>query len=142
MNKKILTLFSVIVLLAVLAWGVKSGVELQQKLRAKTTVTRMKMLMGVLQAERPVDVTGPSVRPLLEKYNRTECLEDAWGRPFVIEREASGAGAPVYRVLSYGRDGRRGPCCQHWVADWDSDAVLRGDEWLQVWYPEAAGTSG
>ena len=54
----------------------------------------------------------------------------------MIEKETSGA----YRVISLGRDGRRGSCCQGRVADWDSDAVLLGDEWLQVWYPEAAGT--
>lgn len=25
---------------------------------------------------------------------------------------------------------------------WDSNAVLRGDDWLQVWYPEAAEAAG
>lgn len=137
MTRKTLTLVSAIALLALLVWGVRTGLRLRQELLAKTTVTRMRMLMGVLETERPAAVTGPSdLRPLLEKYNRTECLEDAWGRPFVVEVERGG----TYRVLSYGRDGRRGSCCRGRVADWDSDAVLLGDEWLQVWYPKAAGT--
>ena len=131
-----MTFASALALLAILAWGVRAGLRLRQELLAKTTVTRMRMLMGVLDTEKPAAVAGPSdLRPLLEKYNRTECLEDAWGKPFVIEKEGNG-----YRVISLGRDGQRGSCCQGRVADWDSDAVLLGDEWLQVWYPKAAGT--
>ena len=137
MTRKTLTVVSALALLAVLAWGARFGLRLRQELKAKTTITRMSMLMGVLDTEKPAEVSGPAaLRPLLEKYNRTECLEDAWGNPFVIEKEKSGA----YRVLSLGRDGRRGSCCGGRVADWDSDAVLLGDEWLQVWYPKAAGT--
>jgi hypothetical protein len=39
-----------------------------------------------------------------------------------------------YRVISLGRDGRRGTCCKRWVhGDWDADAILSERSWLQVW---------
>ena len=109
--------------------------KLREPLRAKTTETRMMQLMNVLDAEQPDHVDPESLKPLLAKYNRSECLTDAWGRAFLIERKGSEAGGR-YEVTSLGRDGIRGSCCKSWTANWDDDAVLLGDQWLQVWHPK------
>jgi hypothetical protein len=110
--------------------------ELRQALKAKTTVTRMKELMGILDTEHPAAVSSVTLHRLLEKYNRQDPFHDGWGNEFMIERKGEGENT-VYRILSLGRDGVRGPCCDRWIASWDGDAVLEGPRWLQVWYPKA-----
>lgn len=37
------------------------------------------------------------------------------------------------------RGGTRGLCCKSWAANWDDDAVLLGDQWLQVWHSKISG---
>jgi hypothetical protein len=118
-------------------WCIHAYLDLRNPLRAKTTEARMLALMGVLEAEEPQKLDPETLRPLLEKYNRLECLEDAWGTPFVIERSQENQHSQ-YTIISLGRDGRRGTCCKKWVEDWDDDGVLSGKQWLQVWNPKAA----
>jgi hypothetical protein len=124
-------------LVVLVGWCVHVYLDLRNPVRAKTTEARMLALMGVLEAEEPQKLDPETLRPLLEKYNRLECLEDAWGTPFVIERSQTN-GHSQYTIISLGRDGRRGSCCKKWVGSWDDDGVLSGKEWLQVWNPKAA----
>jgi hypothetical protein len=109
-------------------WGMRDPVH------AKTTEARMLQLMSVLEAEQPQRLDAESLRPLLEKYHRSECLTDDWDRPFLITLQQRG-GKPFYTITSLGRDGRRGPCCRARVESWDDDAVLAGPDWVQVWNP-------
>jgi hypothetical protein len=132
------TIKVLIAAIAVTAVGLalRTYIKARDPLRAKKTETRMVELMGVLDTEQPMRFDDNSLRPILAKYNRLDCLRDGWERPFVIERKKE-AGQIRYTIISLGRDGLRGACCRKWVADWDNDAVLAGKEWLQVWYPAA-----
>lgn len=107
----------------------------QAEARAKTTVTRMRQFMAVLHSEKPDDVESSSLRPLLVKYNRQEVELDGWHNPLVIELQASpDDGSRHYRLTSLGKDGKRGGCCTRSVhGDWNADAVLLDDQWLQAW---------
>jgi hypothetical protein len=89
---------------------------------------------SLLEEERPQRIDAATLRPLLAKYNRSASSEDAWGRPFVLERMHEGQQG--YIIISLGRDGRRGDCCKKWTDNLDDDAVLSEDGWLQVWYPK------
>lgn len=142
MNKpKILLLSGAIILTLILAWDFHVYWPLRDPLRAKTTEGRMRDLMSVLEAEQPQRLETESLRSILAKYNRAECLEDAWGTPFLIERSKADRQLR-YTIISLGRDRRRGACCVKWVENWDDDAVLSGKDWLQVWYPEAVQAQG
>jgi hypothetical protein len=112
--------------------------HLREPLGAKRTTARMTWLMGVLDVEQPRHLDPYSLRQILAKYNRLDCQKDAWGRPFLIEHHEQAGDRVRYVVVSLGRDGKRGGCCKKWVANWDDDAVLSGNEWLQVWYPKGA----
>jgi len=61
--------------------------------------------------------------------------KDGWGNALVIEvRNPPSARHRSCRVISLGRDHRRGPCCIGSTGeDWDADAVAEGGHWLQVW---------
>jgi len=96
-------------------------------------------LMGVLEAELPQHLDDESLRPLLAKYNRQECLRDGWRRRLLIERDQDPR--HPYTIISLGRYGRRGGCCRRWVYNWDDNAVLSGMEWRQVWQPNGAPDS-
>lgn len=101
--------------------------------RRTTTAVRMRDLMGVLRTERPADPLNLDIAALVGRYNRSECAADAWGRPFIIEISGTESGGTKYRITSLGSDGLRGPCCRLMVEDPREDAVLDGNEWLQVW---------
>jgi hypothetical protein len=136
-NRTMLLLISVAVGMTLsVGGGIYIFWKWKEPLRAKTTEARMLALMSVLDAERPQRLSPQSLRALLLKYNRLECLEDAWGTSFVIERSQNDR-TPFYTIISLGRDRRRGECCKKWVENWDADAVLSHNGWLQVWYPEA-----
>lgn len=127
----------VAVLLAILA-GIAIARYVQSwraEARAKTTVTRMRMFMSVLHSEKPDGIEIASLRPLLAKYNRQEVELDGWHNPLVIELQVSpGDGSKHYRLISLGRDGKRGGCCTRSVrGDWNADAVLFDGHWLQAW---------
>lgn len=106
--------------------------ELRQELRAKSTLTCMRVVMGYLDAENPPDLKRSTLEAILRPYRHEHCVEDAWGHPLLFEREVTD-GRPVFTIVSVGRDGARGPCCRSLVEDWNEDAVLREDRWLQVW---------
>jgi hypothetical protein len=127
----------VIVLVLCLILGTHVYWSYREPLRAKTTTVRMVYLMGILDSDEPAKVDTESIRSLLAREKRLAWLRDDWGRPFVIERK-EGNGQARYTIISLGRDGRRGSCCQKWVENWDDDAVLSGKDWLQVWYPRGA----
>lgn len=139
-KSRIVLICSIVALAFIIGEVVYIYLRVREPVKAMTTEARMRELMGVLEAEQPDGVDPESLRPLLAKYNRLECLEDAWGRAFVIERTAQSKKEQRYRIISLGRDGQRGKCCKKWVESWDEDAVLSGNEWLQVWYPKAART--
>jgi hypothetical protein len=96
-----------------------------------TTITRMRDLAPFLLDSE--DHSPEALGPLLARYNRSECLADAWGRPFIIEPVEVDSGERVFRITSLGSDGERGPCCRGLVAFFEEDAVLQGDVWLQIW---------
>lgn len=106
--------------------------ELRQAGLAKTTVTRMRQLHGVLQAADQQDLSEGGIRSSLVEYGRLECAADAWGHAFKVERVSS---EPLrFRITSLGRDGVKGSCCRAVVGEnWDEDAVMEGDKWLQIW---------
>jgi hypothetical protein len=106
----------------------------REPLHAKVTETRMRELMRILDNEQPLSVDSESLRKIVERNKHGDLLKDAWGSDLVIERDVHETGR--YTIISLGRDRRRGICCRRWVSDWDDDAVLSGDEWLQVWKPE------
>lgn len=112
------------------------ALTIRHKVHAKTTVTRMRDLMTLLKAEQPDKLDADSLTLILQKYNRSPIsLKDGWGRPLIVERRTDHTGKSKYLVISLGRDGKRGACCQRRVpGDWDADAVLLDDEWLQVWW--------
>ena len=118
--------------LALLAGLVKAVLEywqMREPLRAKVTETRMRELMYILDSEQPLHTDPRSIRRLLESEKHPELAEDDWGTSFVIERNLQGK----YVIISLGRDRRRGSCCTRWVNNWDEDAVLSGDQWVQDW---------
>jgi hypothetical protein len=136
MKGKIVTTLAAGIFMFGVIGGARVYWSLREPLRAKTTTTNMIFLMGVLDSDQPEKVDSESIRSLLARGKRSYWLKDDWGRPFVIERKEEN-GQPRYTIISLGRDGRRGSCCQKWVDNWDDDAVLSGKEWLQVWYPKA-----
>jgi len=105
--------------------------KFREPLRAKETESKMRELMELLDAEGPVRLDSESIRSLLVRNKRLEWLTDGWGGTLLVQRNEREKGR--YVVISLGRDGRRGSCCKRWVSNWDDDAVLSGDEWVQVW---------
>lgn len=130
-----------LVAVTLVVWLAWISSEIRNELRAKTTETRMLLLMRVLEAEKPTRLDADSLLPLLPKTYGSESLIDAWGHPLLIQSSSHDGRIKKYKIISVGRDGRRGGCCRKWVADWDDDAVLLGNEWLQVWHPKAARAS-
>lgn len=133
-----------IIIVALTGTALREYWKAREPLRAIVTETRMRELMDILNAEQPARVDPESLRPLLAKKNRLDCGEDGWGNLLLIERRIRAGKEPLYVIVSLGRDGRRGTCCQKWVDDWNDDAVLAGKDWLQVWVnnPEALRARG
>lgn len=121
-----------LVLLGAVCWW-QVGSVLWRQSRPLTTVVRMRDLMGVLQADALQDVGRATLEPLLAQSNRSECLFDGWGRPFLVTAVTADTGSSTYRVVSLGADGRQGACCQRWVESFEEDALLEGERWLQQW---------
>lgn len=95
------------------------------------TMWCMDSLMSALAVEQPYFVNTDVLRTVGDKHGFVRCHADAWGNPFEVEY-APGADPP-YRIISLGRDGKRGSCCRYLVEDVNEDAVRQGQEWLQVW---------
>lgn len=139
-----IVLVTVIIVVALASIAFREYWKDREPLRAIMTETRMRELMDILNAEQPERVDPDSLRPLLAKNDRLDCREDGWGNLLLIERRIQAGREPLYVIVSLGRDGRRGTCCQKWVDDWNDDAVLAGKDWLQVWVnnPEALRARG
>lgn len=105
-----------------------------ERLKAKMTLTRMRELEMVLETSpRPCDMD--CLKALVEKYNKSEILTDGRGNMIQVElMEYSPPGPPIYLIKSFGRDGKKGNCCERWVEGLDEDVVLMNDAWLQVWH--------
>jgi len=125
-------------LLAPLAVHYLNGImAVMRDSRPRTTVVRMRDLMGVLFYYGPTDTSPSSLRHVLAEAGRSECNADGWGSPFVIERFTGPEKEIGYRIISLGSDRKRGPCCQRHVNSFAEDAVLEstpdGMAWRQQW---------
>jgi len=122
---------------ALLAFGI--GIisyvqETREHVRAKITTGRMLALYSELRAGEPERLDPESLYSFLDRVGRKEYARDGWGHPLTVERIKGEDGASHYRIVSLGRDGKTGSCCHRWTYDdWDADAVLLDDAWLQVW---------
>jgi hypothetical protein len=128
----------ILVTLVIFVVAVPGGLVLNELYRAwstghdvLSTMWCMNSLMSALAVEMPVVVDTEGLSKAGDKHGFERCHEDAWGNPFQAEH-APGADPP-YLIRSLGQDGKRGPCCQRTVENWKEDAILRGNEWLQVW---------
>jgi hypothetical protein len=103
--------------------------------RAKTTAARMVRIMSYLEQDAPESLDPSSFKALLRRHGVERYFDDGWGRPFLVEgwwdRDTR---SRHYRVTSWGRAGRRSPCCTRFVVhDWDRNAVMEDGEWRQLW---------
>lgn len=119
--------------LALLVLGIYLGNKIFNNYRAKVTMIHMRRIESLLLLEKPRSVNEAYVRRLLVARGQEEYLLDGWRRPIQAEVEFDAKGQPRYRIISLGRDGDRGTCCRRFVDDWDADAVLMDQDWLQVW---------
>jgi hypothetical protein len=124
------------------------AIDLLRASKPRTTVARMRDLMGVLLSHEPKDLTPAALASLLESVGRSECKTDGWGSAFLIERIPSRNQEIIYRITSLGKDLKRGGCCRRWTDSFEEDAVLEstpeGMAWRQQWtfgrrIPEAQG---
>jgi hypothetical protein len=95
------------------------------------TFTCMRRLMNALGSEPLAPANPETLEAATKSFGLDHCSEDAWGHSFEIE--AAPGADPPFRLRSLGRDGQRGPCCKVVTNDWDDDAVLEGEKWLQGW---------
>lgn len=95
------------------------------------TSTCMRELMNALGADPAAAASPASLEAAARSFGVEHCLEDGWGRRFEIE--AAPGSDPPFLLRSLGRDGKRGECCRVVTENWDDDAVLEGDRWLQAW---------
>jgi hypothetical protein len=104
--------------------------------RAYKTITFMGQIANILKIEKPTRVDHPDLLTLLTKYNRGNYIRDGWGHDFEIQVQFDAVGLFHYSIRSFGRDGKQGPCCSGSIGnDWDGDAMLTDDRWLQIWHP-------
>lgn len=103
--------------------------HLRQRLNAKTTTDRIRVLTTILLVEKPAAVSPSSVAALAAKHGRRDILVDAWGHPLDVRMEAT-----RYVVTSYGRDGKAGGCCVRTEeASPETDLIAVDGDWRQVW---------
>lgn len=125
--------FALVALLIALIFGVRWLADVRESVRAKRTSGDMRALSMILRAENPTALDTHSLQRMLSTQGYPDYTRDAWGHPLQIERATSAT--PSFVLRSLGRDGRRGDCCRRWLVDkdWDGDAVLKDDSWLQLW---------
>lgn len=103
-----------------------------ERIAAHQSGTNISLVGSILVEEKPDIFDRESVKMALEKYKHDETvLLDGWGNPLVLY--VSNTTPPSYLVMSYGRDGVRGGCCEKFVDSLDSDLVWRDGSWLQVY---------
>ncbi len=131
--KRTIAVASLIVLLAAGLWAATSGYTLRQRLNAKASEGWMRNLWAVCESGSAHDLAG-----VLEECRRQGATcepRDAWGNEFIVERtQPRSDGSRGCRVISLGRDGRRGNCCAGNVGwRWDEDAVYEDARFVQDW---------
>lgn len=138
MKKLCITIFLVgaLGILALLPRVLEMWILARNDLKAKTTATRMLTLMSFVQFESPDLLDAATIELIAREHNYEGYHLDGWGRPLLVQRAPTDSGAK-YVMISLGQDGTKGPCCTRFVGeDWDADAVLQDDQWLQVWSSE------
>jgi hypothetical protein len=81
------------------------GLQTRDQVRAKTTTTRMRMLMAVLRSQQPEHFDPTSLRPRRGEVPSFRRLQDGWVRDLLVERDpAALPNADEYRVISLGVD--------------------------------------
>ena len=82
-------------------------------------------LARALERAHPIDATHNSLLAAVTKSDLgNPALVDGWGRPLTVNVWRDAANGFHYEVVSFGRDGRAGPCsvsqpgCQTIDADW------------------------
>lgn len=133
--KRAVTYAVLAALLVSLAWGLTTlAVYVSNQAKAKTTVTTMVKLASVIETAKPATSSEAALRRAIAKLEvRSVGLDDGWGNRLDVSI-VDEADEYSYTVRSFGRDGRRGGCCQRSVGrDWDADAVFADGEWLQSW---------
>lgn len=102
-----------------------------QRLKVKNTETNIVYLGKALLDEKPANIDVATLEGLLKKNGHSKSvLKDAWGSQLLVEINLRDD-VNSYRVISFGRDKKRGSCCQKWVDDFDSDLVWEDGKWLQ-----------
>ena len=106
-----------------------------ERIAAHKSMTNISYVGSVLLVEKPDIFDEEAVLRALEKNNNDgSALVDGWGNPLVLYE--SNTDPPSYLVMSFGRDGIRGDCCEKFVDNLDSDLVWRDGDWLQVYNNE------
>jgi hypothetical protein len=100
----------------------------RQRIKAKITTERVRVLSQILMAEKPRQTSNDVLAQLSSKYGRADVLTDAWGNSLAVRREGS-----HYVVISFGRDGVESGCCAATeLLTPDSDLIAVDGEWRQV----------
>jgi hypothetical protein len=111
-----------------------AAITVANRAKAKITMIHMRRLEALLLVARPAEISKAYLRGLLAPHGQEGYVLDGWGRPIEVSVEVDALSRSHYRLVSLGRDGRRGACCNRFVGfDWDADAVLEDQHWLQVW---------
>ncbi len=106
------------------------------RIAAHTSMTNISLVGSILVQENPDIFDRDSIGRALDEYKHDEAvLVDGWGNPLILY--VSNTTPPSYLVMSLGRDGVRGGCCEKFTASLDSDLVWRDGAWLQVYTSES-----
>jgi hypothetical protein len=117
-----------VLLVGGLAWGIRRAA---QHAKFDLNGARVRSVAKLLALDTPASVDGATVRDLLRRHAiPADEAVDAWNRPILVQGGVGPDGARHYAVISYGRDGRPGPCsvarqCTSLDADW----ILRDEVW-------------
>jgi hypothetical protein len=137
LRRRILLVLGLLALLAAVP-AAMWAYTLRQRLNAKSTQSWLPSLWVMCVSSDATDLAG--VLAACREQGAACVPNDAWGNPFVVERLPSTSESPECRVISLGRDGNRGGCCQRntgWL--WDEDAVYSAGGWVQTWNYMASG---
>ena len=110
--------------------------RVSDRISAHESMTNISLVGSILVEEDPDIFDRASILDALQEYQHDESvLLDGWGNPLVIY--VTNTTPPSYMVVSYGRDGVIGGCCEKFVDDLDDDLVWRDGSWLQVYTSES-----
>jgi hypothetical protein len=116
---------------------VSLGCEPSSALKMKRTVVAMRALNGWLVDTQPRSTSRSALEEILRDEGRQLSLADEWGHDFVIEVVSPTKEISEYRIISVGRDGRRGSCCVKFTMSLDDDAVMENGHLVQNWHAKA-----